>query len=204
MPTSQNTFNTKLSETASKTYTATKTGNDHGSITFGYIHKQGETIADVKIQASDARHSIVLDKDGPRKGCTQVTAPGRITIDAAIDRTEAEETLVIHAHNGNIAIVASNGKLRLQGTDIELMAVGEGGSKGNIRIHASEHVELSGQKITMESTTSTRIVSSGILEIAASGAMSLYSSVIRGVSAAVATKDSKVGGQSIYNKFNNL
>jgi hypothetical protein len=30
----------------------------------------------------------------------------------------------------------------LQGTDIELIAVGEGGSKGNIRLKANENIEL--------------------------------------------------------------
>ena len=99
------------------------------------------------IQASDSRQSIILDKDGPRKGCTQIISPGRISIESGVDKEEAEDTLFIHSWNGNIDIVASNGKLRLQGTDIELTAIGEGGSKGNVRIKASENIELDAKKV---------------------------------------------------------
>ena len=84
--------------TSKKTYTANCIGsNDHGSVTLGHLHKPGDVIADVLIQASDGRHSIVLDKDGPRKACTQITAPGRISIMSGEDREEAEDTLMIFA-----------------------------------------------------------------------------------------------------------
>lgn len=215
MATAQNTNNTKLAtppqagreelaagnvsgnNTAKQNYTAVRYGNDHGSINFGHIHKQGDVTADVMIQGSDSRQSIVLDKDGPRKGCTQITAPGRISIESGTDKEEAEDTLFIHSWNGNIVINASNGKLRLQGTDIELIAVGEGGSKGNIRLKASESIELDSKKISINAKSSYKLATSGSAEIAANGGMSLYASVIRGVSDAVATKDSKVGGKVI-------
>jgi len=215
MATAQNTNNTKLgtppkagreelaagnvsgNNTAKQNYTAVRYGNDHGSINFGHIHKQGDVTADVMIQGSDSRQSIVLDKDGPRKGCTQITAPGRISIESGTDKEESEDTLFIHSWNGNIVINASNGKLRLQGTDIELIAVGEGGSKGNIRLKASESIELDSKKISINAKSSYKLATSGSAEIAANGGMSLYASVIRGVSDAVATKDSKVGGKAI-------
>ena len=69
---------TRISPTAKKNYTATRQGNDHGSISFGHVASDGAVTSDVQIQASDGRHSIILDKDGTRKGCTQITAPGRI------------------------------------------------------------------------------------------------------------------------------
>ena len=128
MSSATNTVNTRDGKTAHKTYTANCIGsNDHGSVTLGHLHKPGDVIADVLIQASDGRHSIVLDKDGPRKACTQITAPGRISILSGEDKKEAEDTLVICAKNGNINIIARNGKIRMQATDIEMVAVGEGG-----------------------------------------------------------------------------
>jgi hypothetical protein len=36
-----------------KTYTTVRYGNDHGSISFGHIHKQADVTADVLLQASD-------------------------------------------------------------------------------------------------------------------------------------------------------
>lgn len=218
MATAQNSNNTKLgsppkagreellagnisrNNTAKQNYTAIRYGNDHGSISFGHIHKQGDVTADVMIQASDSRQSIILDKDGPRKGCTQIISPGRISIESGIDKEEAEDTLFIHSWNGNIDIVASNGKLRLQGTDIELNAVGEGGSKGNIRIKASETVELKGKKVIVDASSMYKLASSGMASIVANSALEIYSSTIRGVTDAVAHKDSKVGGRTIQRK----
>lgn len=188
--------------TAKQSYTTTRYGNDHGSITFGHIHKQGDVTADVMVQASDSRQSIILDKDGPRKGCTQITAPGRISIESGIDKTESEDTLFIHSWNGNIDITASNGKIRLQGTDIELIAVGEGGSKGNVRIDATENIKLDAKKVLVTAKSMYSLVTPGTAEIAANGGMSLYASLIRGVSDAVANRDSKVGGRAIQRKNN--
>jgi hypothetical protein len=218
MATAQNSNNTKLgsspkagreellasniskNNTAKQNYTAIRYGNDHGSINFGHIHKQGDVTADVMIQASDSRQSIILDKDGPRKGCTQITAPNRISIESGQDAKEAEDTLFIRTHNGNIDIIASNGKIRLQGTDIELIAVGEGGSKGNVRVKASENIELDAKKVLVNAKSMYRLATPGTAEIVANGAMTLYASIIRGVSDAVANKDSKVGGRTVQKK----
>ena len=71
---------TRLGKTAKKNYDATNAGNRHGSISFGHISADGAVTSDVCIQASDGRHGIRLEKDGPRKGCTQITGPGRVAI----------------------------------------------------------------------------------------------------------------------------
>jgi hypothetical protein len=194
--------NISRNNTAKQNYTALTYGNDHGSLEFGYIHKQGDVTADVMLRASDARHSIALDKDGPRKGSTQITAPGRISIEAGVDKSEAEDTLFIHSWNGNITIVASNGKLRLQGTDVEIIAVGEGGSKGNVRINASENLELDGKKVFLTAKSLYKLATPGTAEIVANSVMKMYAPLIRGVSDAVAGRDSKVGGRLIQQKNN--
>ena len=218
MATAANTNNTKLAttpkagreellednlsknNTAKQNYTATRYGNDHGSITFGHIHKQGECVADVLLQASDGRHSIVLDKDATRKGATQITAPGRITIDCGEDLSEGEKTLMIHTWNGDISIVAKTGRLLLQGTDIDLIAVGEGGSKGNIRMKATETIELDGKKVITNAKSQIKMVSSGKVEVAANSCLNMYGSLIRAATDAVSTKDSKVGGRNFQVK----
>jgi hypothetical protein len=203
MATSQNRNKTRVTPTAKKNYTATRQGNDHGSISFGHVASDGAVTSDVQIQASDGRHSIILDKDGARKGCTQITAPGRISIQSGADRQEAEDTLFINALNGNIDIIASNGKIRLQGTDIELIALGEGGSKGNIRMKASENIELDADnKVLINAKAMYKLATAGKAEIVANSAMTIYSAVIRGVSDGCSVKDSKVGGQDFQRKQN--
>ena len=185
------------------TFTANKVSNDHGSICFGHIHKPGDCLADVLIQGScldKIPHEIVLDKDGPRRGCTQIMAPNRISIVSGEDKQEAEDTLMIFAKNGNIDIIARNGKIRMQATDIEMVAVGEGGSKGNITMNASENIKMDAKKILANAKTFLKLASPGNVEMAANSGMKIYASMIREITDAVAVKDSKVGGKDFQSK----
>lgn len=197
MATANNSKNTRNSTTSKKTYTTIRQGNDHGSINFGHIHQKADVISDVLLQASDGRHSIALDKDGVRKGWTTHTSPGNFQVRCGFDegRTKEQDAMMMCADNGNINIIALNGKIRLVADDIELVAVGENPSEGNIRMKASESVELDGKKVLLNSKSYTKIASSGKIEIAANGCMKVYGSLIQGVTDAVATKDSKVGGK---------
>ena len=195
---------TRVTPTAEQNYTANRQGNDHGSISFGHVSADAAVTSDVLLQASDGRHSVVLDKNGVRKGSTQITAPGRISIQSGEDKEEAEDTLFINAVNGNINIIASNGKIRLQGTDIELIAVGEGGTKGNIRLKANENIELDADsKVLINAKLMYKLASAGKAEIVANSCMTIYSSIIRGVSDGCANQDSKVGGQDFQRKNSN-
>jgi uncharacterized protein (DUF2345 family) len=199
MATSQNRNKTRVTPTAKQNYTGTRFGNDHGSISFGHIASDAAVTSDVQIQASDGRHSIILDKDGTRKGCTQITAPGRISIQSGEDRQEAEDTLFINAWNGNIDIIASNGKIRMQGTDIELIAFGEKGSKGNIIMEASENIKLDADnKVLINAGAMYKLATPGEAQICANSAMTIYSDCIRGVTAGCSVKDSKNAGKKFY------
>ena len=184
-----------------KTYTTNCIGkNDHGEIVCGHIHAKGDGIADVLIQASDARHSITLNKDGTLKGCTVITAPGRLYLKSGHDKKEAEGSMFIETSNGDIVIKAENGKIRLHGTDIEMVAVGEGGSKGNITMNASENIKMDGKKVLVNAKTFLKLASPGNVEMAANSGMKIYASMIREITDAVAVKDSKVGGKDFQTK----
>lgn len=228
MPTSRNTKNTRVprsprdrdalaragndprydaqnpSDTAKQNYTVLRYGNDHGSISFGSIHQQADVTAAVKIETADARHKILLDKDGDRKGWTSSLSPGNFQVECGSDRKEEDDTLMLNAKNGNILIVASNGKIRLQGTDIELIAVGEGGSKGNIRLKATENIETDSKKLLMNAKVNYKLATPGTGEVISNGVLKMYGSVIRGVTDACAKKDSKFGGQNYQQKQNRV
>jgi hypothetical protein len=201
MPTPQNTNNTKVGKTAEQNYSGVRYGNDHGSIAFGHIHKDGATTSSVLLQGFDGRHHVTLDKSGERIGCTQILGPSRLSIQHGADMKEAEDCIFINAVNGNIDIIASNGKLRLQGTDIELVAVGEGGSKGNVTVRATENFEVKSNNVSIDAKSSYRIFSTGTAEIVANSQMTIYSSLIRGVTDACSKKDSKVGGKKLVQKY---
>jgi len=214
MPTSRNTKNDRLptnpgskppdnpNDTAKQNYTAIRYGNDHGSLSFGHIHQPADVTAAVKLEAPDARHAFFLDKDGPRKGWTTSLSPGNFQLECGSDNEEAQDSCMINAKNGNIDIIATNGKIRIQATDIEIIAVGEGGSKGNIRIKATENIETDSKKLLMNAKNNYKLATSGLGEVISNSRLKIYGSIIQGVTDACAKKDSKNGGQR-YQKQNN-
>ena len=220
MPTSQNSVNDRVSrplsqeqvdarmfpenpnDTAKQNYTAIRYGNDHGAISFGHIHKPGDVTAGVKLQTSDGEHVFMMDKDGQRKGWTTSLSPGNFQVQCGEKKEEAEDSMILNALNGNILICATNGKIRLQATDIELIAVGEGSSKGNIRLDATENISTNSKSFKINSVNTLSFNSPSNMEIAANGVLTLYGSVIRGVTDACAVKDSKNRNNFKQKKFN--
>ena len=195
-------FPSNPNDTAKQNYTAIRYGNDHGSISFGAIHKPGDVTAGVKLQTHEGDHTFFMDKDGPRKGWTTSLSPGNFQVQCGERKEEAEDSMILNALNGNIIICASNGKIRLQATDIELIAVGEGGAKGNIRLDATENISTSSKSFKINAVNSLSFNSPSNMEIAANGVLTLYGSVIRGVTDACAVKDSKNRNNFKQKKFN--
>jgi len=188
---------------AKQNYSAVRYGTDKGSIKFGTIDKKAVVTSGVQLDTPDGRHQLNLEIDGERKGWTSSTSPGNFQVECGSDMEEADDTLVLNAVNGNICITATNGKIRLQGTDIELVAIGEGGAKGHIKCTASETFTVhETKKIILDSKILTKISSTGIMDIAANSCLKIYGSIIRGVTDACAKKDSKTGGQR-FQKENN-
>ncbi len=179
-----------------KTYTTVKYSNDHGSISFGHIHKRADVISDVMLRGSDGEHFFSLDKDGQRKGWTTSMSPGNFQVECGSNRTKDDDTCMINAKNGNIDIIATNGKIRLQANSIELVAVGDN-SEGNIILEATETISLDATKVIVNSKVNTKILSAGVTEVIGNSCLKMYGSIIRGVTDACAIKDSKVGGKRI-------
>ncbi len=187
---------------AKQNYTAIGLGNDKGSFQSGRVHKQGDVTAGPGLYTPDGEHQLSLDVDGKREGWTVSTSPGAFQVECGSKMEEAENSVIITAVNGDISIKATNGKIRLQGTDIELVAIGEGQTKGNIKLTSSENVIVETKKVLITAKTLVRIASPQKVELAANGVLELYGSIIRGVTDAVKIKDSKVGGQKIFDKNN--
>ena len=97
-----------------------------------------------------------------------------------------------------------NGKIRMQADDIEMIANGGGGNKGNIVMRAVENIKTDSKKFLVNATNFYRIATPGYAEIAGNSGMSLYSSIIKGVTDACALKDSKTGHQKIQKENNSV
>ena len=192
----------KREGSAKQNYTAIKYGNNQGSIAFGQIHKQGDVTSAVMIETPDGEHQLSLDLDGERTGWTCSTSPGNFQVECGSANEEAQDSLILNAKNGNIILLATNGKIRMQATDIELVAVGEGGAKGHIKMNATESIVTESKKFLVTAKSFYRIASPQTGEVVANGVLKLYGSIIRGVTDAVAVKDSKVAGQRFQKQMN--
>ena len=190
--------------TAHTNYTGQRLGNDHGNIKFGHIHKDAGTTSGVLLETTDSLHHITLDKAGERKGHTISVSPGDTVIEAGEKNTVDQTTIFINAVNGDICLIASNGKIRMQADDIEMIANGGGGNKGNIVMRAVENIKTDSKKLLMNATNFYRIATPGYAEIAGNSGMSLYSSIIKGVTDACALKDSKTNHQKIQKENNSI
>jgi len=190
-------------DTVKQNYTAIRYGNDHGGIAFGSICEKGDVTHAVQLSGSDGRHQTCMDKDGARKGWTTITAPGNFQALAGMDNKESQDSMALIAQNGNILIIASNGKIRLQGTDIELIAVGEGGSKGNIRINATENIECNSKKFLVDAKVNYKIATPGTGEVISNGILKMYGSIIKGATDACSVKNDKNNNQ-LYQTLQNL
>ena len=190
---------------AKQNYSAVRYGTDKGSISFGTIDKKATVTSGVKLDTPDGRHQLNLEIDGGRKGWTSSNSPGNFQVECGSDREEADDTLVLNALNGNICITAHNGKIRLQGTDIELVAIGEGGSKGHIKCSATETFTVhETKKIILDSKILTKITTTGIMDMAANSCLKLYGSIIKGVSDACSVKNDKNGSQRLQKENNQV
>ena len=187
---------------AKQNYTAIGLGNDKGSFQSGRVHKQGDVTAGPGLYTPDGEHQLSLDVDGRREGWTISTSPGAFQVECGSRMEEANNAVIITAVNGDISIKSTNGKIRLQGTDIELVAMGEGQTKGNIKLTSSENVIVESKKVLVTAKTMYKIATPGTGQMVANGVLEMYGSIIRGVTDAVASKDSKVGGQKFWQEQN--
>ena len=105
MSTRSTTNNSRAGEgstTAKCNYTAIQYGNDHGSISFGKVHKKGDVTSSVMLQGKDGRHRFYMDHDGQRPGYTTLTSPGTFAVKCGMDLDAEQDGIFLNAENGEI------------------------------------------------------------------------------------------------------
>ena len=193
--TAPNRVNNRTGDGSKENYTMYEIKNDKGAIRLGSIDKNAAVTSGVSLNTNNGEHVFKLDIDGPREGWTTSMCPGNFNVECGSANDEAQDSLILNAKNGNILITATNGKIRLQGTDIELVAVGDGDSKGSIKMEATENIITNSKKLMMTAKQFYRIATPGIGEVVANAVLQCYGSIFRGVSDGCYLKDSKNGGR---------
>ena len=180
-------------------YWAQEIGTQNGVIKFGAMSPDGDVTASVQIVGVDGRHFIAMEEDGNRRYWTTMNAPGAFQINAgedlAVNNPDApgrknkvnQNAIFINAENGDVTIRARNGKLRLEGLDIEMVATGNA-PEGVIWANAKETLKLDSKNVTIDGKQSCKVMTSGLLTIRGSLGMQMLSPLIEGVSRAL-TKD---------------
>ena len=178
---------------------AQEIGTQNGVLKFGAMSPTGDVTASVQIVGTDGRHFMTMDEDGKRRGWTTMNAPGAFQINAGEDllvinpdsegrkNKVNQNAIFINAENGDVVIKARNGKLRLEGLDIEMVATGNA-PEGCLWARANETLKLDGKNVTVDGKQSTKIVSTGLLVLTGLIGTQILSPLVNGVTAASARK----------------
>ena len=180
-------------------YWTQEIGTQNGILKFGAMSPTGDVTASVQIVGVDGRHFIAMEEDGKRRYWTTMNAPGVFQINAgedlAVNNPDAEgrknkvnqNAIFINAENGDVTIRARNGKLRLEGLDIEMVATGNA-PEGVLWARANETLKLDSKNITVDGKQSVKIVSTGLLVLSGLIGTQILSPLVNGVTAASARK----------------
>ena len=159
----------------------------NGSITFGKLSPEGDVTSSVAIEARDGRHFMCFDEDGPRTGYTLMSAPGSTFIHSGEDLEREQEAVFILAKNGDIHLKATNGKIKLEALDIELIANGNA-PQGVLWAKANETLKLDGKNVTIDGKQSLKLMTSGLMTLRGGLGTQLLSPILEGVSCAMTKK----------------
>ena len=180
-------------------YWTQEIGTQNGVLKFGAMSPTGDVTASVQIVGTDGRHFMTMDEDGKRRGWTTMNAPGAFQINAGEDllvinpdsegrkNKVNQNAIFINAENGDVVIKARNGKLRLEGLDIEMVATGNA-PEGCLWARANETLKLDGKNVTVDGKQSVKIVSTGLLVLTGLIGTQILSPLVNGVTSASAKK----------------
>ena len=183
----------------------------NGMITFGGLSQQEDVTSSIELKALDGRHFISLDEDGPRTGWTIMNAPGSTMIHTGSDLAATpaplgpvvtdppegiceKEAFVVIAENGDIQLKAANGKVRIEGHDIEFVANGNA-PHGVFYANANESIKLDSKNVTIDGKQSLKLISTGLITISGGLSTQIFSPLIYGVTAATVAKALPVPGK---------
>jgi hypothetical protein len=111
--------------------------------------------------------------------------------------------MMFWCENGNIVINAGNGNIRFIANNVEFTVKGDDGSEGNFTVNASESIILDSKKIQATAKNFIKLASPAKIEICANENLKLYGGLVQGVTDAVSSKDSKLGGKKFWKEQQN-
>jgi len=155
----------------------------NGTICFGFLSPKGDVTSSVKLQGLDGRHFMSMDEDGVREGWTTLNSPGCVQVVAGEDLTKGQDGIFVEAENGDIVIKARDGKVRIEGTDVEITATGNS-PEGVFWVRANESANIKSKNITLDASQGLKLLTTGVLTLDGKLGMQILSPIVNGASCA--------------------
>jgi len=187
-----------MSET--KNYEAIRYGTKDGELKFGHIHKDNTLSAAMIRSGSESLHYITLDSTGDkhRKNGTICRSLGSFQVKAGDnctgDKPESGGVGVfIDAVNGDLVLRAANGRVRIEGVNVDIKALGSDGKNGVVNIEGNEKVLIDAPIINATSSSSTKIFSENTVDVIGNAFCNIYGGFVDIADGATSRKGSKGG-----------
>jgi len=171
-----------------------KYGQRDGEIKFGHLTYDRQIDACLIRNFMNWKHYIELCRTGDesRKDGTIIRAPGSCQIKAGDNVGKGIPGVFVEAVSGDLILRAPSGKVRIEGLDIELNAIGATNETGNINLSANEKVILNaGQMVDISAIVAIKIASDKTVDVIGKTVLNLYGGMIDAADAAATSKTSK-------------
>ena len=179
-----------MSSGPKETFEAIHYGNRFGNLAFGSLNLAGnggleaDVITGVHLQAFHSLHYMHMENDGPRKGWTMMRSPKVWEVMCADEVNPEEIGAYIHVKNGDLVLKAENGRVRIEGLDIDFRADGYNEKTGYINIESNNTVSVKTGMFKVTSQNGINLFSPQAVNIATNTALSLTSNFISGFTSA--------------------
>lgn len=173
-------------------YHTIRYGNKDGEIKFGHIDDRNNLFSFLVRSGAHSKHYIALSSTGEPhlKYGTVCRSPGSFQVKAGDNVPSGLPGIYFESVSGDIVIKA-NGRVRIEGENINLKATGGDGKNGVIDLSANEKIILDSQIISISSKVSTKIFSENTLNVVGNGILNIYGGLIDAADGATSRKGSK-------------
>ena len=178
-----------------KNYHTLRYGNADGDISFGHIHEDNNLSAVMLRSGQEELHYITLDSTGEdhRKDGTICRSLGSFQVKAGDRVGKGKPGVYIDAVSGDLVLRAPNGRVRIEGINIDLIASGPNGKNGVIRLESNEKVLIKTKIFDANASVSAKIFSDGTVNVIGKTICDIYGGLVDIADGFTEVKGSKGG-----------
>ena len=165
-------------------------GNRFGNIFFGSLNLAGtggleaDVLTGVTLQAFNSLHYVHMENDGIRKGWTMMRNPGVWEVKCGDTVNKGDIGAYVHVENGDLVLKAPNGRVRIQGVDIDLRADGTNEKTGYINIESNNTVSVKTGSFKVTAQNGVKLFSPQAVTLVSDTTIKFASNFVSGLASA--------------------